>query len=582
MRYGLSALLAAVILSCAARADNAAAVTLVEKLGGKVTRDDQHEGKPVIAVDLTHLKVTVADQKDVKELKQLMSPYLGGTQVTDAGLFLFPCLALMLGQAAREEPSAGPEQRDRDMGKPADTDLDGALPEGAIARFWKWGANSNKTTYGLGFAPNGSWLMVADSSSEVRLWDLSTGKPSRSFSVGARADVSEAVLSQDGRLLAAQTANGPTRGTLHVWDVESGRERWHRDTADLNVAALCFSPDGRILALAAKKTVHLWDAATGKESRVLADHAEDVLRVAFSPDGKLLASGDRAGEVRGWNMASGQLVHKLSPPPGSGTYYATCSLRFSPDGALLACGQNSQVLIWDTATWKEVGKLGDHEGAVHDLAFSPDGRTLATACRDTKVRLWEVATWEKRRQFEGHRGRVYHTDFSPDGRTVASGGATGEVLLWDVTGLATKGFRQASPLSAVQLENLWSELQGSDGACAFRAVCVLAAAPRQAVPFLKERLKPPTVGTAQVGRLLADLDADDFAVREKATAALGQLGKSVQPALRRALTESASAEVRRRVRDLLDKLESGLPPPELLVALRATEVLEIRGLRRGP
>ncbi len=455
-----------------------------------------------------------------------MSPFRGC-------LFLFPYLGLLLGQAARAEP-AGPELRDREKDEPARTDQDQTLPEGAVARFWKWESNSNTTTYGLGFAPDGSWLMVADSSSEVRLWDLSAGKPFRSFSAGARASIGRAVLCADGRLLAAQTGLGPTRATLHVWDVESAHERWRRDTSDLYVSDLCFSPDGRTLALAAQNTVRLWDTATGKESRILAGRTESILVLDFSADGKRLAAGDRAGEVRVWNMASGQLVHQLNPPPESGTFFATRSLRFSPDGALLACGQNSQVLIWDTATWKEVGKLGEHAGAVFDLAFAPDGRTLATACWDAKVRLWEVATWEKRRQFEGHRGRLFHADFSPDGRTLASGSSNGEVLLWDVTGLATERFRQARPLSAEQLEGLWRELQGSDAAGAYRAVGVLAAAPRQAVPFLKDRLRPATMGSAQVEQWLADLGAEDFAVREKATEGLARLGKSAQPALRRA------------------------------------------------
>jgi hypothetical protein len=319
---------------------------------------------------------------------------------------------------------------------------------------------------------------------------------------------------------------------------------------------------------------------------VLAGRTESVLVLAFSSDGKLLAAGDRAGEVRVWNSASGQLVHQLNPPPESGTFFATRSLRFSPDSALLACGQNGQVLIWDTVTWKEVGKLGEHAGAVFDLAFAPDGRTLATACWDAKVRLWEVATWEKRRQFEGHRGRLFHADFSPDGRTLASGSSNGEVLLWDVTGLATERFRQVRPLSAEELESLWRELQGSDAAGAYRAVGMLAAAPRQAVPFLKDRLRPATVGSTQVEQWLADLGAEDFAVREKATEGFARLGKSAQPALRRALTDATSAEARKRaedlefrkrIGDLLDKMETEAPTPEQLVTFRALEVLEILG-----
>jgi hypothetical protein len=243
----------------------------------------------------------------------------------------------------------------------------------------------------------------------------------------------------------------------------------------------------------------------------------------------------------------------------------------------LTYGRNSQVLVWDTFTWKEVCELGDHSGAVFSLAFSPDGRALATGCWDTKVRLWEVASWTKRNQFEGHCGRVYQTAFSPDGRILASGGQDGRVYLWDVTGLAAAGVRPLVPLPAEKREELWKALPGRDGARAYQAVCELSTAPRQAVHLVKERLRPATVGSAQVGRLLADLDADSYAVREKATAALAQLGKAAQPALRQTLNNPLSAEVHRRVSDLLERLEGEPPPPEMLLAVRATEILEILG-----
>jgi hypothetical protein len=489
-------------------------------------------------------------------------------------LVLVPCLGLALGVLARAEPPPGRSQGDVDATRPARTDKDvDPLPEGAVARFVNRGSTGNKTVYGLGFTPDGRQLLVADATSVVRLWDRSTGKPARSFAVEDRGAVGDAILAPDGKLLAAHTLSGPTRGTLHVWDTGSGRERWQQDIDSLTVSALRFSPDGRTLAAGSKEAVRLWDAATGNEPRVLAEHAEWVLCLAYSPDGKLLAWSDRAGGIRVSEVVGGRTVQRPGGKEGAGAF----SLRFSPDGALLACGQNSLVVVWDTTTWKEVLRLGGHEGGVFDLAFTPDGRSLVTGCWDRKVRLWEVATGQERCQFEGHRERVFRTDISPDGRTVASGSADGEVLLWDVSGLATGRFRRAEPLSAAELEALWADLQGGDGARAYRAVCALAAAPRQALPFLKERLRPATVGTAQVGRLLADLDADAFAVREEATHELAGLGKGAESGLRRALAESSSAEVRKRARELLERLEREPPPAEWLLALRATETLEIIG-----
>ena len=106
---------------------------------------------------------------------------------------------------------------------------------------------------------------------------------------------------------------------------------------------------------------------------------------------------------------------------------------------------------------------------------------------------------------------------------------------------------------------------------------MLAAVPDQAVPFVKERLKPATVGAAHVERLLANLNSDDFVVRAKATSELAKLGKSVQPALRRLLNRPPSEEVRRRAGDLLARLERDPPSVEFLLAVRATAILEIVG-----
>jgi hypothetical protein len=102
----------------------------------------------------------------------------------------------------------------------------------------------------------------------------------------------------------------------------------------------------------------------------------------------------------------------------------------------------------------------------------------------------------------------------------------------------------------------------------------LLAAGGQAVPFLKARLRPaPALDLGGIDRLLADLDSDEFAVREQATRGLRQLGEGARPALRKALAGTASAEQRRRLKALLQEL-GGVRSPELLRELRSVEVLE--------
>jgi hypothetical protein len=135
----------------------------------------------------------------------------------------------------------------------------------------------------------------------------------------------------------------------------------------------------------------------------------------------------------------------------------------------------------------------------------------------------------------------------------------------------------AGTLSSRELESLWADLAGDDARRAYGAICDLAASPRQAVPFLRERWRPAAkLDLRRVARLLADLDADEFRVREKAHAELAKLGESAEPALRQALKGKPSLEVRRRVERLLKRLEPWrvIQGGEALRWLRAIQVLE--------
>jgi hypothetical protein len=129
-----------------------------------------------------------------------------------------------------------------------------------------------------------------------------------------------------------------------------------------------------------------------------------------------------------------------------------------------------------------------------------------------------------------------------------------------------------------ELQGLWDDLAGAEAAPAYRAVTALAVAPGQAVPFLAGRLQPaPAVAPEGLARLLADLDDDAPAVRDRATRELEEAAPYAEAALRRTLGEGPSAEVRRRVRGLLQRLDRTDPGPEALRVLRAVEALERAG-----
>jgi hypothetical protein len=134
---------------------------------------------------------------------------------------------------------------------------------------------------------------------------------------------------------------------------------------------------------------------------------------------------------------------------------------------------------------------------------------------------------------------------------------------------------RSDPLTPKELEGLWTGLRDADAEKAHRDLCKLAAAPEQAVVFLSKHLQPvPTVSPARLARLLADLDSDEFLVRERATQELRDLAELAENEVRTALEGRPSPEARRRLKAVLGYLESLPSPPQRLQALRAVEVLE--------
>ncbi len=172
------------------------------------------------------------------------------------------------------------------------------------------------------------------------------------------------------------------------------------------------------------------------------------------------------------------------------------------------------------------------------------------------MRLWEVATGRERVCFVGHRGGISSVAISRDGRRIASGSADTTILVWDATG----GARPDAALSAEQLQTLWCDLRAADAGRAYRAMWRMALSPKQALPFLTERLRPSRPLDAaqqkQLDRRLADLDSEQFAVRQQAEIELANMGMMIEPALRKTLQSKPSLEVRKRLENVLDKLAS--------------------------
>jgi WD40 repeat protein len=130
------------------------------------------------------------------------------------------------------------------------------------------------------------------------------------------------------------------------------------------------------------------------------------------------------------------------------------AVAFSPDGKTVASGSDDcTIRLWDAATGEERQKLKWHDSSVYAVAFSPDGKTVASGSDDYTVRLWDAATGEERQKLEGHDLGVSAVAFSPDGKTVASGSWDKTVRVWDA---ATGDERQKQETSSIVYEIVFS------------------------------------------------------------------------------------------------------------------------------
>jgi WD40 repeat protein len=364
----------------------------------------------------------------------------------------------------------------------------------------------------LAFHPGGAILASASTGASsdrlLRLWDVRTGQVLRELK-GHTGDPTAIAFSPDGRVVGS----GSVDQTVMFWDTETGRLLHTVKRAVQRVGAVAFSVDGHSLAaVAGDERVVVFDLEAGKLSRsvalkatnvafgidgkgvLTADHRDRAIRVvdlpgekvsreiapggaagpgvvawstdrkraavasadgtiglvdvesgevrnrlkdsdrvhalAFNATGKLLAAGagyqDKA--VRVWDTESGKIVRKLPGHKDRST-----AIAFSPDGRFLASGSEDRTIqLWDAKSWPPARPLQTPTGPITSIAFNAEGSLLAVGSEDSLVRVWDPVAGKIVRQLAGHDAAVLAVAFSPDGTWLASAGAHGAIRLWSV------------------------------------------------------------------------------------------------------------------------------------------------------
>jgi WD40 repeat protein len=451
------------------------------------------------------------------------------------------------------------------------------LGDGSAKELRRWPAHEHFVGP-LAFAPDGKTLASAGTDLRIQLWDVPSGRARRTL---IRTGVQRLAFGADGRRLV-------TSGSVDVnlWDVESGKRLgWWYGKGEPPVMA----PGVDVIAVPERQgqRLRLLEAVGGKELHLLSGYhparafAVDLptgatmepsyapLPPTFSPGGQLLLTGVNGNEETGLDAIAVSEV-------GSGRRLATLDgattmlnqMAFTPDSRLLTVmASNGRLQLLDARTGKLVRLLGMGAAPMTVAPiFTPDGRTLIAAIKD-RVHIWEVASGGEIVCRSGHQDVVRALTMSADGRLLASGSADHTTLVWDMVHLAPRD--TGSP------DALWDDLAGADAVRGRRAVEALVAEPAQALALLAKRLAVAAPDPKRLARWLADLNSDDFDQRQEAERALDRLAELAGPALRQALATRPSAEARRRIENLLKKLDGPTLGASQRRAVRGVQVLEM-------
>jgi WD40 repeat protein len=282
--------------------------------------------------------------------------------------------------------------------------------------------------------PHGDLVATGDANGDVSLWQIADGQRIAIYR-GHTNWIRSLAFNPEGTILASSSEDC----TIRFWEIHTGEQIAMIGPHTTHFRGMTFSRDGqRFITGGDDCLVRIYDLPQLLADRstttvdthclqTLAGHRNWVFLPTYSPDQRKLASTSTDGDVRIWDVATGDCLQILTHP-----HWVIWAI-FSPDGQqLIVCGTSAIIYVWDVATGKLIKTLAGHLDWVWSIALSADGQTLFSTGEDRTIRIWDLDTGACRRAFRAHQDRVWTIALTPDGQQLISGSEDRSIKIWDI------------------------------------------------------------------------------------------------------------------------------------------------------
>jgi WD40 repeat protein len=275
-------------------------------------------------------------------------------------------------------------------------------------------------------SPDGTTLISAgrvsifgliNQASEIKLWDLETGKNTRTHTGRYGAWF---MINPDGKTFLSGTGGEG----IKIWSLDTGKALRNLDGRFMWTTATAISPDGKTLFRGSGDRINLTNLETGEPIGYFPGHSSWVGLLTVSPDGTLLVSETIEGEIKSWSLTTQKEL------PFSVERSPVISMAISPNNKIFAFGKSDKSIgVYDATTEKNFDLLG-HSGPVLSIAISPDSKTLVSGSSDMTVKAWDLETGKLLRTYSGHSGPARSVAVTPDGKSIVSAGDDKTIKIW--------------------------------------------------------------------------------------------------------------------------------------------------------